>query len=69
MYLLHAKHRFIAWDMVFFSKIIEHNCPELEEILEIVWSDPLTLEMRNSLFSQGKWLVQGQTMGSWQAGD
>ena len=40
--------------MVFVSKIIEHNCPELEEILEIVWSDSLTLEMRNSLFSQGK---------------
>lgn len=55
--------------MVFFSKIIEHNCPELEEILEIVWSDPLTLEMRNSLCSQGKWLVQGQTVGSWQAED
>lgn len=39
---------------MFFSKIIEHNCPELEEILEIVWSDPLTLEMRNSLSELGK---------------
>ena len=69
VYLLHTKHRFIAWDTVLFSKIIEHNCPELEEILEIVWSDPLTLEMRNSLCSQGKWLAQGQTVGSWQAED